>query len=134
MPISEPGSPRANGTSAHRRTTHIGRHLLPEEPGHPTPAGNDFAVVDRVIEVAREREQTPAKIALSWVLSKPGVASPIIGASKSSHLDDAIAALEIRLTEDEIRRLEEPYLPHRVLGHSYENPTTIAVNRQAEPK
>jgi len=97
-------------------------------------ADNDFDVVDRVIEVARTRGETPAKIALAWVLSKPGVASPIIGASKSSHLDDAIAALDINLTDEEIRRLEEPYLPHRVLGHSYENPTAIAVQRKADSK
>jgi len=81
-------------------------------------ADSDFAVVDRVVELAREREVRPAQIALAWVLSQPGVTAPIIGASKLLHLDDALAALSIRLSEDEVAFLEEPYRAHPVLGHS----------------
>ena len=79
----------------------------------------DFDVVDRVIEIAAARNVKPAQIALAWVLSKPVVSAPIIGASKLYQLEDAIGALELTLTPEEIRRLEEPYKAHPVLGHSY---------------
>ena len=80
---------------------------------------SDFTVVDRVKEIAAARGAKPAQVALAWVLSKPAVSAPIIGASKMEHLEDAFAALEIHLSEDEVARLEEPYEPHPVLGHSY---------------
>ena len=57
-----------------------------------------------------------AKIAMAWVLSKPVVAAPIVGATKLSHLEDAVAAVDVRLDDDAIRRLEEPYAPHAVVG------------------
>ena len=75
----------------------------------------DFVVADAVREVARERGVAPAQIALAWVLRQPGVSVPIVGASKMEHLDQAIAALDLALTDEEARRLEEPYVPHRVL-------------------
>ena len=78
----------------------------------------DFAVADRVAEVAKERGVTGSQIALAWILSKPYVNSPIIGATKMDHLDQAIAALDIKLSDEEIKRLEEPYKPHPILGHS----------------
>jgi aryl-alcohol dehydrogenase (NADP+) len=78
----------------------------------------DFAVADRVAEVAKERGVTGSQIALAWILSKPYVNSPIIGATRMDHLDQAIAALDIKLADEEIKRLEEPYKPHPVLGHS----------------
>ena len=78
---------------------------------------SDFTVVDRVTEVATARGVKNAQIALAWMLAKPGVSAPIIGASKPYQLEDALAALDLRLTEDEMRRLEEPYEPHPVLGH-----------------
>ncbi|HET6595858.1 MAG TPA: aldo/keto reductase [Anaerolineales bacterium] len=78
----------------------------------------DFAVADRTAEVADVRGVTSSQIALAWILSKPYVTSPILGATKMDHLDQAIAALEINLSEEEIKRLEEPYTPHPVLGHS----------------
>jgi aryl-alcohol dehydrogenase (NADP+) len=78
----------------------------------------DFKVADCVIELAEKRGLKPAQIALAWILHKPGVTAPIIGASKMNHLDEAIAALEIQLTPEEIAFLEEPYQPHPVLGHS----------------
>lgn len=77
----------------------------------------DFDVVDRVIEIAHRRGVKPAQIALAWLLHRPGVTAPIIGASKMPHLDDAFAALEIALDADEMKALEEPYRPHAILGH-----------------
>lgn len=79
---------------------------------------SDFAVAERVAEVAKERGVTGPQIALAWLLNKPHITAPIIGATKMEHLDQAVAALEIKLSEEECRRLEEPYQPHPVLGHS----------------
>jgi aryl-alcohol dehydrogenase (NADP+) len=78
---------------------------------------SDFRVVDCVTDLARQRGVSNATIALAWLLHKPGVTSPIIGASKPGHLEDAIAALDIKLTPEEMKSLEEPYVPHPVLGH-----------------
>lgn len=79
---------------------------------------DDFLVAQRAEEVAKERGVTSSQIALAWVLGKPGVAAPIIGSSKEAHLDQAIATLEIKLSDEEVKRLEELYQPHPVLGHS----------------
>jgi 1-deoxyxylulose-5-phosphate synthase len=76
----------------------------------------DAALIQRVSEVAEARGVPMAQVALAWVLSKPVVTAPIIGATKPHHLDDALAALSIQLTPDEIRHLEEVYLPHPVVG------------------
>jgi aryl-alcohol dehydrogenase-like predicted oxidoreductase len=78
----------------------------------------DRAVVERVAEIAKQRGVPRAQIALAWVLAKPEVSAPIVGASKASHLEDAIAALQVKLTSEEIKRLEEPYVPHAVVGFS----------------
>ena len=78
---------------------------------------SDFTVVDRISEIAQARGVKNAQIALAWILAKPGVSAPIIGASKSYQLEDALAALEIKLTPEEITKLEEPYEPHPILGH-----------------
>ncbi|HWZ51978.1 MAG TPA: aldo/keto reductase [Granulicella sp.] len=80
---------------------------------------SDFTVVDRLTEIAQARGVKNAQVALAWILSRPGVAAPIIGASKDYQLEDALAALNIQLTSEEIAKLEEPYEPHPVLGHSY---------------
>jgi aryl-alcohol dehydrogenase-like predicted oxidoreductase len=80
---------------------------------------SDFTVVDRLTEIAQARGVKNAQIALAWMLSRTGVSAPIIGASKAYQLEDALAALSIQLTPEEIARLEEPYEPHPVLGHSY---------------
>ncbi len=77
----------------------------------------DFDVVDRVAEVAAARQVPPAQVALAWLLQRPGVTAPIVGATKESHLADALAAEQLVLTADEVARLEEPYVPHPVLGH-----------------
>ncbi len=78
---------------------------------------SDFAVVERVTAIAWQRGVSNAQVALAWLLAKPGVTAPIIGASKMQHLDDALAALTLTLDEAELRALEEPYQPHPVLGH-----------------
>lgn len=77
----------------------------------------DFQVADRVAEVAAERGVRPAQVALAWIQGQPGVTAPIVGASKMEQLEQAVEALTISLSDDERRRLEEPYVPHRVLGH-----------------
>ena len=77
----------------------------------------DFPVVDRAGEVAAERGISSAQVALAWLLHKPGVTAPIVGATKLEHLEDALAAERLELSDDEIARLEEPYVPHRVSGH-----------------
>ena len=78
----------------------------------------DYTIVDRVRELAEQRGVNSAQVALAWMLHKPGVAAPIIGASKMYQLEDAIAALELQLSEAEIASLEEPYQPSSVRGHS----------------
>jgi aryl-alcohol dehydrogenase-like predicted oxidoreductase len=78
----------------------------------------DRAVVERVAEVASGRGVPMAQVALAWVLQMPGVTAPIIGASKPNHLEDAVAALSLKLSDDEVKRLEEPYVPHPVAGFS----------------
>jgi aryl-alcohol dehydrogenase-like predicted oxidoreductase len=78
----------------------------------------DFEVAGRVAALAQRRQVAPAQIALAWLLHKPAVSVPIVGASKMLHLEQAIAALEIELSVEEMASLEEPYRPHPVLGHS----------------
>jgi aryl-alcohol dehydrogenase-like predicted oxidoreductase len=78
----------------------------------------DFDVVDRAGEVAAERGVPSAQVALAWLLRRPGVTAPIVGATRLGHLEDALAAEQLDLSEDEMRRLEEPYVPHPVLGHN----------------
>ena len=89
-----------------------------DEFGKTLYAAGDQQIVERVAEVAQQRGVSKAQIALSWMLSKPFVTAPIIGASKPHHLDDAVAALELKLSDDEIATLEEPYTPHAVAGFS----------------
>ena len=79
---------------------------------------DDFTVADRVSAVAQARGVPPAQVALAWMLSKPVITAPIIGATKMNHLEDAVAALAVKLSADEVRQLEELYQPHPVLGYS----------------
>jgi aryl-alcohol dehydrogenase-like predicted oxidoreductase len=78
----------------------------------------DRRIVDQVGAIAAERGVPKAQVALAWIAQKPFVTSPIVGASKRQHLDDAVAALSLNLTDAEIAQLEAPYVPHPVLGHS----------------
>jgi len=77
----------------------------------------DFDIVNRLTAVAEKRGLPNAQIALAWMLQKPGITAPIIGASKPGHLEDAVAALSVKLSDDELKQLEELYVPHPVLGH-----------------
>lgn len=78
---------------------------------------NDFEILERVQDLARRRGVTPAQVALAWLLHRPGVVAPIVGVTKMQHLEEAVAALEIGLSEEEMAYLEEPYQPHPILGH-----------------
>jgi aryl-alcohol dehydrogenase-like predicted oxidoreductase len=91
------------------QTDAFGRYLYKDE---------DLAIGQRVSDVAEGRGVPMAQVALAWMLSKPVVTSPIIGATKQVHLDDAVAALSVHLSADEIQHLEEAYLPHPILGFS----------------
>jgi aryl-alcohol dehydrogenase-like predicted oxidoreductase len=78
----------------------------------------DRKVVDRLGQIAEQRGVARAQLALAWLLSKPAITSPIVGATKAHHLQDAVAALSLRLTSEEVASLEESYAPHPVLGFS----------------
>ena len=78
---------------------------------------SDFAVVEQVAKVASARGVNNAQVALAWLLQQPGVTSPIIGASKMQHLEDAVGALALQLNDEEMKALSGPYRPHPVLGH-----------------
>jgi len=77
----------------------------------------DFDVVERLEDVAKEKSVPPAQVAISWLLHK-GVTAPIVGPTKVEHVEEAVAAIDVKLNEDDMRRLEEPYKPHRVIGHT----------------
>jgi 1-deoxyxylulose-5-phosphate synthase len=77
----------------------------------------DFDVVDRLEQVAAEKGEPAARVALAWLLHKPGVTAPIVGATKPEHLEDALAAEQLPLTDEEMAQLEEPYVPHAIAGH-----------------
>jgi aryl-alcohol dehydrogenase-like predicted oxidoreductase len=113
-----PWSPMARGrltrdwdeSSARLETDEFGKGL------YKNTGDADRKVVERVAEIARERNVPRAQVALAWVLQKSPVTAPIVGATRTEHLDDAVAALALKLTPEEVRRLEEPYVPHAVVG------------------
>ncbi len=111
----------------------LARGLLTRPPEEHTPRGDvdevarrlyshtieaDRKVIERVGEVAARLGRPRAQVALAWLLSKPQVAAPIIGATKPHHLEDAVGALSLQLGAEDVARLEEPYIPHRVAGHT----------------
>ncbi len=116
-----PWSPLARGFLAGNRTQDKGGDTTRSKSdgfAHEMYYQNsDFAIVDRVTELAKRREVSPAQIALAWILQRPGVTAPIIGASKMYQLEEAVAALAIQLSTDECKFLDELYQPHPVLGH-----------------
>jgi 1-deoxyxylulose-5-phosphate synthase len=115
-----PWSPLARGMLTGTRTREGERRTIRAETdafGDTLYVPEDFDVVDRVNELAAERGGPAAQIALAWLLHKPGVTAPIVGATKVEHLEDALAAAELSLSDEEIAQLEEPYVPHRVIGH-----------------
>ena len=112
-----PWSPLARGkltrdwdtTTSRSETDEFGKTLY-------DTASSDREIVDVVAQIATERELSRAQVALAWMLSKTVVSAPIIGATKMSHLEDAVAAVDVALSDDEIARLEKPYTPHPVVG------------------
>jgi 1-deoxyxylulose-5-phosphate synthase len=102
--------PRGDKSSTQRAASDTFAHGLYYQP-------EDYDVVDRVVALAERKGVKPIQIALAWLLHQPGVTAPIIGASKPGHLEDAVGALEIHLEAEERKFLEEPYKPHRILGH-----------------
>src|SRR5204863_10190101 len=112
-----PWSPLARGFLAGNRQLATERAKTDDLAQRFYIAPSDSTIADRVAELAQRRGVTAAQIALAWILHKPGVTAPIVAASKLVQLDQAIAALEISLDEGEMQFLEEPYEPHRVIGH-----------------
>jgi aryl-alcohol dehydrogenase (NADP+) len=110
-----PWSPLARGrlTRPWNEQTHRSES---DEFGRSLFSDDDQPIVDTVISVAKERGVSPAQVALAWLLSNPVVNSPIVGATKTQHLSDAVAAVDLRLDDAEIQRLEEQYRPHGILG------------------
>ncbi len=117
-----PWSPLARGFLAGNRTkTDHGETLRAKTDDYAQKLyyqPSDFAVVDRVTEVAARHGVSNAQIALAWVLAQPGITAPIIGTSKMPQLEEAIAALNVKLTPEDLTALAEPYQPHAILGHS----------------
>ena len=112
-----PWSPLARGLLAGSRRAETERSKKDDYAHKLYTADADERVIDCVLQVAGQRGIPPAQVALAWLLHKPGVTAPIIGASKPHHLDDAAAAVDVKLSAEEITTLEEPYVPHPVLGH-----------------
>jgi 1-deoxyxylulose-5-phosphate synthase len=116
-----PWSPLARGFLTGTRTRAGERRTTRAETDKFTDSlygrPEDFDVADRVAEVAGERGVAPAQLALAWLMHRPGVTAPIVGATKLEHLEDALAAAELDMADDDMARLEEPYVPHPVLGH-----------------
>jgi aryl-alcohol dehydrogenase-like predicted oxidoreductase len=115
-----PWSPLARGllagtvsASGERRTTRASTDRFLDSLYRPDL---DLPVIDRAAEVAAERGVSGAQVALAWLLHKPGVTAPIVGATRTGHLEDALAAEQLSLSDEELKRLEEPYVPHPVSG------------------
>ena len=117
-----PYSPLARGMLAGNRTR-SGELTTTRSESDPLSQSQyntaaDFDVAARTADVAAGRGVPPAQVALAWLLHQPAVTAPIVGATRLGHIEDALAAMRLVLSEEEISRLEEPYVPHRVLGHS----------------
>ena len=116
-----PFSPLARGFVAGNRRKEDGGETLRSKTdplSRPYYQDHDFAIVDRITEVAKKRGVTNAQVALAWVLHQPGITSPIVGASKLAQLDELVAALDLKLDAEELKALSELYQPHRIIGHS----------------
>ena len=105
-----------------------GRYSRSKEPDSPRVRSDpnlkrryfhprDFDVLEAVVELAKNKGVSPAQIALAWIFSKDFVSSPILGVTKVEHVEQAVEALDIKLSKDEIKKLEEPYVPHQIIGH-----------------
>jgi len=127
MPLCEdqgvgviPFSPLARGVLARKPAQVDGTARYQNDPSAKSryDQEDNLTTVERVSEVAEARGIPMAQVALAWMYTKPYITSPIVGTTKPHHLDDAIAALSVNLTEDEVKRLEEPYRPHPIIAHS----------------
>jgi aryl-alcohol dehydrogenase-like predicted oxidoreductase len=114
-----PWSPLARGLLTGKRTMERNETIRAktDEFGRKLYSDSDFNIVNRLTEVAIQKGLPDAQVALAWILSKPSITAPIIGASKPGHLEAAVAALSVKLTQNELSLLEELYQPHTVLGH-----------------
>lgn len=114
-----PWSPLARGVLAgnRNRDTKITTRARSDEYADNMYVEADYAVVDAVRAVADARGLPPAQVALAWMLHKDVITAPIVGATKPGHIEDAVAAVDVELSDDEIAALEKPYVPHPVLGH-----------------
>jgi aryl-alcohol dehydrogenase-like predicted oxidoreductase len=116
-----PWSPLARGVLAGNRSRDGGRHTTRSSTDPFTDylyaQPTDFDVVDAAVEVATARGVSSAQVALAWLLAKPGVTAPIVGSTKESHLREALDGEQLELSEDEVEKLQKPYMPHPVLGH-----------------
>jgi aryl-alcohol dehydrogenase-like predicted oxidoreductase len=116
-----PWSPLARGTLTGNRTRQgekLSARANSDAFAETLYSTSDFDIVDRVSEIAVARGVSNAQVALAWMLEKPYVTAPIVGASKMQHLEDAITALEFKLSPEEILKLEELYQPHKISGHA----------------
>lgn len=113
-----PYSPLAGGRLARETSTHRAETDQIAKQKYDATADADQRVVDRVLHLAEQYGVGRVQIALAWLLQQPLVTAPIVGATKISHLDDADAALSLKLTAQDIAFLEEPYVPHRTIGHN----------------
>jgi len=120
-----PWSPLARGTLAGARKKGEKTEERETSRGKSDPIADryyprecDWPVIDRCFELAKKKGLTPSQIAIAWLLSKKGVVAPIIGCSKMNHLEEAVNSLQITLSEEEIKFLEEVYVTHPILGHS----------------
>jgi aryl-alcohol dehydrogenase-like predicted oxidoreductase len=116
-----PWSPLARGRLARPWQTEATRRFATDQFGIKLYAQTEVAdrnIIDRVGEIADRRGAAHAQIALAWMLGKPGITAPIVGATRPHHLQDAVAALSVRLSPEEVTALEEAYVPHPVLGFS----------------
>lgn len=87
---------------------------------------DDFDVLDALVGLAARKSVKPATLAIAWLLAQPGVVAPIVGATKPRYIDDAVAALELKLDGDDLAALEAPYRPHPVIGHEQPSPRDVA--------
>ncbi|MGG4107414.1 aldo/keto reductase [Paenibacillus lautus] len=113
-----PYSPLASGrlTRDWSESTHRSETDMVQKSKYDATADADRVIVERVAQIAAERAIPRVQVALAWLLQKQPITAPIVGATKISHLEDAAAALSVNLTLEEIASLEEPYVPHRVVG------------------
>ena len=113
-----PWSPLARGFVMGRQRSETTTRAKTDDYARNLYQESDYQVVDRITQVAAKHSVSNAQVALAWVLHKPGITSPIVGASKMPHLEEAVKALDLKLDESDIRALEESYVPHSVLGHA----------------